>query len=170
DYSGVRAGRSYNVTDGICSNVYCHSDGKGRQNAPFTAGTGWNSAAVYSDCKQCHGNDEQFGHYSTHAGEPNYANAGYTDLRANSHKKHTKSGAVTCSNCHSETTLTGTAIKADSTTHINGVRNIVQNGTTAQFAWDNGVNRTCSNINCHFGNSATWGDTLTCDSCHGNDE
>ncbi|MBT0666667.1 CxxxxCH/CxxCH domain-containing protein, partial [Geobacter pelophilus] len=56
DYSGSKAGR-YTAATGICSNVYCHSDGKGKQNVPFEAGSGWNSAYTITDCKRCHGND-----------------------------------------------------------------------------------------------------------------
>ena len=76
EYSGVSAGgsSSYTTATGVCTDVYCHTDGKGSMNAPFVAGTGWNSSVVYGDCKGCHGNDTQSGYFTSTVGEPNYAN------------------------------------------------------------------------------------------------
>ncbi|MBT0666656.1 CxxxxCH/CxxCH domain-containing protein, partial [Geobacter pelophilus] len=168
DYSGLRAG-TYSFASGVCSNSYCHSDGKGRQNVPFTEGNGWNSAAAYPDCTGCHGNDATLGHFSSVAGEPNYFNGGRGVSRANSHQKHVGgAGAATCVVCHSETvTVAGNGISAGSVKHINSTLDVKQGGT-ASFGWT-GDSRTCSTINCHFNKDAVWGDTLDCNGCHASD-
>ncbi|WP_041975016.1 CxxxxCH/CxxCH domain-containing protein, partial [Geobacter sp. OR-1] len=167
DYSGVRAGRSYNVTDGICSNVYCHSDGKGRINAPFTAGTGWNSAVVFSDCKGCHGNDTQTGYFTSTVGEPNYKNDGPGAVRANTHTgSHVGAGLSTCANCHVDSVTAAGAIN-DSGYHINGAPNVrIGNGRSGDY---NPVTKGCTNVSCHAstGTEIQWGSHATCATCHG---
>ena len=170
EYSGVKAGgsASYSTVTGACSATYCHTDGKGRQNAAFNLANGWKSSVTYSGCKGCHGNDATLGHYSSVAGEPNYQNAGTALPRANSHLKHSKAGAATCYACHSDTTVSGFAIISGSTRHTDGVIDVKAGGTASFTGWTNSA-KTCSNINCHFNKNAVWGETLGCNACHGND-
>ncbi|MBT0666665.1 CxxxxCH/CxxCH domain-containing protein, partial [Geobacter pelophilus] len=171
EYSGVRAGKSYAPATGVCSNVYCHSDGKGRQNVPFTAVNGWNSGTVYSDCIRCHGNDNRFGHFSSIAGEPNYKSGAQGSYSANSHRKHVANygGAATCFKCHVETVTTaGTAILGNSVKHVDGTRNVLADGTYASFNWNQSP-KTCTSNVCHFNKTVTWGGTLNCSGCHGSD-
>jgi predicted CxxxxCH...CXXCH cytochrome family protein len=172
DYSGVRAGGSatLNVATGVCTNAYCHSDGKGRWNAPITTANGWLSTATIPDCKGCHGNDTQVGSTVSSYGEPNYSNAGSGAPRANSHRttnnKHV-TAAGDCTYCHSATTSTGVAILTGSTTHVDGTATVVSGGGKS-FTYTTG-SKTCSNISCHGGSSAVWGAVLGCTGCHGGD-
>jgi predicted CxxxxCH...CXXCH cytochrome family protein len=167
NYSGPRAGRVYTAATGVCSNVYCHTDGKGRQNVAFSTANGWNSSVTYNGCKGCHGNDATLNHYSSYNGEPNYANAGQNLLRSNSHQKHVTAGAISCVLCHVDTVTSANIIVSSSTTHTNGTFNVRQGGT-ATFDWTAG--KTCANISCHFNSSAVWGQTdFNCSSCHGGD-
>ncbi|MBT0666515.1 CxxxxCH/CxxCH domain-containing protein [Geobacter pelophilus] len=170
DYSGRNAGRSYTAVDGTCANVYCHTDGKGRQNVPFTAGNGWNSGTVYSNCNGCHGNDVAPA-FTSLGGEPNYANDTETQPRANSHSRHMGGvGVSTCIYCHASTVNSTGAILVNSTSHTNR-RIDVQAGAGKNFQYDPAT-RTCSNILCHGGysNSARWGKIFPadCTGCHGN--
>jgi predicted CxxxxCH...CXXCH cytochrome family protein len=167
DYSGARAG-SYNSTSKVCSNVYCHSDGK----ATFKSMTSANWASSRTlDCKGCHGSDAT-PFFTSIAGEPNYSNGGAGDVKANSHNKHVTS-ASSCVNCHSSSTTTGTSIKSAATSHINGTFDV----STEKLTW--GANKTCSNISCHDAGfhvggyvtpSKQWGATVLadCSGCHGN--
>ena len=167
DYSGARAGRSssYSSATGVCSATYCHTDGKGTQKVMTVAG--WQSV-VTLDCTGCHGSDTAPAFPSV-AGEPNYATGGGGVLRSNSHKNHAAAGASSCDTCHSATvTPAGTAIKPGSR-HMDRNIDIVFNTSKANATW-NSLSKTCSNITCHGGGSATWGDATTvgCKTCHGN--
>ncbi|OGU09411.1 MAG: hypothetical protein A2075_00470 [Geobacteraceae bacterium GWC2_58_44] len=161
NYSGDRAG---SFGSGTCSSVYCHSDGRGTMKT-LAAGS-WSSGAAM-DCKGCHGSDAAPA-FASVAGEPDYANAGADQPRANSHQKHVNS-AATCRDCHASVTDDGLSIKAGAP-HIDRVIDTVAGpGTTFQWA-----GTTCSNASCHSGNGivanvlpAKWGATLGCDGCHG---
>ncbi|MBT0666657.1 CxxxxCH/CxxCH domain-containing protein, partial [Geobacter pelophilus] len=145
---------------------YCHSDGKGRQNAPFTAGSGWNSSVVFGDCKGCHGNDSQAGYFTSNVGEPNYKNDGPGAVRANSHSgSHVGAGLSTCANCHVDSVTAAGAIN-DSGLHINGSPSVkIGNGKTGSY--DPGT-KSCSSVSCHgSGTSIQWGSHAGCATCHG---
>ena len=168
DYSGAQAGRgsTYSTATGVCTNAYCHSDGKG--SPKILTASGWNSTATI-DCKGCHGSDAAPA-FTGIAGEPNYANGGSGAAKANSHGKHVgSSGAATCIYCHGTTVSTaGTAIATGSVLHVNGAINVAQGGGRT-FAYTTGT-KTCSNINCHAGSSAVWGAATMpadCTGCHG---
>lgn len=167
DYSGSKAGKgsTYTAVTGVCSAAYCHTDGKGTQK--MISATGWNSGAVI-DCTGCHGSDSS-PDFASAAGEPNYLNSGVGTFLANSHKAHAKTGAASCDICHTDTvTADGAALKPGSP-HLNGVRNVSFNRSREATAVWNGINA-CSNITCHSGSSATWGDPSSagCKVCHGN--
>ncbi len=169
NYTGPTAGgrNSYTTATGVCSAAYCHSDGKGRQNVAFTTANGWKSAATL-DCKGCHGNDISPA-FTSVAGEPNYANAGAGQPRANNHQNHVDTGAATCAYCHGATvSSTGTAIIGS---HTNRVLDLVPGGSKT-FTWT-AAGKTCSNISCHGGVGSftqAWGTGITpnCLGCHGN--
>ncbi|SNB45998.1 Geobacter sulfurreducens CxxxxCH...CXXCH domain-containing protein [Geobacter sp. DSM 9736] len=160
NYSGADAGS--NVAS--CATSYCHSDGKG------AAGTAvsWTTGPAISNCTGCHGVDAS-PDFASQAGEPNYANTGIGQLRANNHRSHATS-AATCQTCHFNTvTPDGTAIQGTGL-HINRGVNVDFN--TAQAGASSGYDygtRTCSNISCHNGGSPRWGDTASagCLACHG---
>ncbi|WP_160295258.1 CxxxxCH/CxxCH domain-containing protein [Geobacter sp. OR-1] len=167
DYSGARAGRNYDAGQGNCANTYCHTDGKGTQKV-FDASNGWKSTATTNDCTGCHGSASSPAFSASVAGEPNYATAGGNQLYSNSHRSHTAGGTATCVNCHSTTVVgTGAAIIAGAANHINRSIDVFKGGT-ADFGWD-GSTKTCSNISCHSGSNATWGDpnSAGCTTCHG---
>ena len=146
---------------GSCSGAYCHSDGKGTQKT-----VAWTQSQTL-DCKGCHGSDP-LPAFASVAGEPNYANAGADQPRANSHQVHATS-AATCQNCHGATTVTGVSLLAGSP-HTNGSIEVAAgNGKSFSYA-----GRSCSNVSCHNGNGvianvapAKWGASLGCNGCHG---
>jgi predicted CxxxxCH...CXXCH cytochrome family protein len=159
NYSGLKAGNqtTLNVAKGVCSNAYCHSDGKGIFQSMTSAN--WFSTRSL-DCKGCHGGAGSL------AGEPAYSNAGSGLPRANTHAKHvgTTAPAATCGNCHWSTTTSGTSIAIGSTTHADSTITLSP-GNSKSFSWTaNG--KTCSSISCHFNGTATWGASLTCADCH----
>ncbi len=163
DYSGTKAGNGGSYASGVCSATYCHSDGKGTQKD--MAAAGWGSATTV-DCTGCHGSDAAPA-FASQAGEPNYANAGGGQPRANSHQTHASAGASSCDTCHTGTVIeAGTAVKAGSL-HLNRAVDVTFNSAKANATW-NGLARTCSNITCHGGGNATWGDagSAGCMVCH----
>ena len=150
-YSGLRAGKqiNYNETTGVCSGIYCHSDGKGTT----VATPSWTAAAAPLACNACHANT------------------------SSSHPAHVTASGITCDKCHSNTAASNTALKAGTTTHINGTYNV--NGTDVKFAsfssaWKasySAAAKTCSTVYCHSNGrggyqTVTWGATLNCASCH----
>lgn len=169
--TGVLVGgrSSYTTATGVCSVSYCHSDGKGKQNVPFTLANGWKSTATL-DCKGCHGNDTA-PEFASVAGEPNYASSGPASLRANNHRNHADTGVSSCSSCHSAT-VNGTAvILANVSTHTNRRIDVVA-GAGHTFTYEP-ANKSCSDISCHGGKGSftqSWGNGLTanCLGCHGN--
>jgi predicted CxxxxCH...CXXCH cytochrome family protein len=169
DYSGSKAGKqaSYNSSNGVCSATICHADGKGTLKI-MVAGTGWNSPTTLV-CDGCHGSDlAPF--FPSVAGEPNYANQGVNQTRANNHQKHVGSaGAITCAYCHGTTVNTSGAIINNSTTHINRRIDVIQGGLKT-FTYVGG-SKTCSSISCHGTGSPSvqWGYIMNvdCSGCHG---
>ncbi len=172
NYTGKLAGGrvSYNLSTGVCSTAYCHSDGKGLMLVINTT-NGWKAAkTVQFGCTTCHGNAVTTGGgFVSQFGEPNYANLGVGNLRANDHQNHVDLGAKTCSYCHAGTVATTGLIMANATTHANRRIDVkAGNGMTFDYA-----SRTCSNISCHGGKgsfSQVWGTTpnVLCTGCHGN--
>ncbi|HEX9306950.1 MAG TPA: CxxxxCH/CxxCH domain-containing protein, partial [Anaeromyxobacter sp.] len=145
------ASRAVGTYSAGCAATWCHSDGRDSPNTSFApvtwTDTAWNSTAI---CKGCHGRSTSV------AGEPDHATA-------NSHPKHVSAstGASACYDCHRTTvTVAGTAI-ATTNLHLNGDRDVqMASGTYAM------ATKTCSNISCHNGGTATWGTTLACADCH----
>jgi len=137
-----------------CSNTYCHSAGTGGtsqtgDSRPISSNTAtWSGTTT---CGSCHG-----GGNST--GQPNYTNG---SPKANSHGKH----PTDCSICHAGTTADGSTI-TDKSKHVNKLYDL-QAKTGYSFAYTYNVNGgSCSNISCHFNQTAQWGQSLTCSSCH----
>ncbi|BCG48660.1 Cytochrome c family protein [Citrifermentans bremense] len=146
---------------GTCSTSYCHSDGKGTQKSVT-----WTQTEALS-CKSCHGSDAAPA-FASIAGEPNYANAGADQPRANSHANHVF-GAESCQNCHVDTTTDGLSIKAGAP-HTDGTRSVAA-GNGKSFSI---VGNSCSAVSCHDGGgkiagvgAAKWGQSLGCAGCHG---
>jgi predicted CxxxxCH...CXXCH cytochrome family protein len=159
-------GGTWNGVD-TCTNLYCHSEGKGSPPTYQDPPT-WGSATDL-DCKGCHGTGGT-------AGEPDYASTGAGLEFANSHSAHV-SAAADCVKCHTDTTTTGTAIKAASTLHTDTNIDVTIDGAYDDDATPGnnylpGVgNKTCSTTMCHGGVSPQWGIDNTgideCTKCHG---
>ncbi|WP_154650457.1 CxxxxCH/CxxCH domain c-type cytochrome [Geotalea daltonii] len=143
DYSGLYAGKNK-----TCSNIYCHSTGRGTFVNPPT----WASGTTL-DCSGCHG--------STSA-----------NLTSGSHNAHLVAGA-TCQNCHWNTTqANGTIVVVAE--HISRTVGVNQGSTFKSAAVSFTGTTSCSAISCHSNGTsggaaaATWGGTLKCDGCHPN--
>ncbi|MEI6208325.1 MAG: cytochrome c3 family protein [Desulfuromonadales bacterium] len=139
------AGATYATATRTCSSLYCHSDGTSLASGqPAVASVVWGSNKLA--CNGCHGNP------------PAYVNG---SPKANSHNSHN----FGCSTCHAGTTMDGVTI-SDKSRHVNQLYDLspgVGFSFTYTFSASGG---TCANISCHNNNSAVWGTTLTCGSCH----
>src|SRR6266571_5332174 len=111
-------------------------------------------------------------------GGPRDASGGIAADLANSHTAKHISSALSCANCHVNTTADGTHILAGSP-HTDGSNNVDINPTYYRGTpqWNSTIGqKTCANIYCHAdGNGGNplqtpqWGGSTTCTSCHGND-
>jgi predicted CxxxxCH...CXXCH cytochrome family protein len=123
---------------GSCSNFYCHSDGTAISSGILVSSPPlqWGSGAL--SCSSCHGYP------------PDYTNG---IPKANSHQAHNMYG---CNKCHYLTTTDGTSITTDRY-HVNRAYN-VNAGAGVSFTYNfSATGGTCSNVSCHSGSSATWG-------------
>ena len=173
DYSGARAGQNYTPATGVCSSVYCHSDGRG--NYRDMTASSWKSS-VTLDCRGCHGAAAAPA-FASLAGEPNYASTGAGQPGANTHQSHVR-GAADCANCHAAT-VDGSG-KLSGAGHLDGsVQVAFAQGVAGAAATWNQAARSCSSVLCHSdgtslatgasaGGSAVWGSpALSCSGCHG---
>lgn len=151
-----------------CSATLCHA--AGNVFAPQPTAPLWGGVAL--DCKGCHGVGSSYG-------EPNYGNTGAAQNMANSHSASHVTSAVSCNNCHANTTIDGVSIKSGSQIHTNGFNNVDFSTTYALsgVSYIQGA-KSCASIYCHSdGNSGTplqtpvWGDAMPakCVGCHGGD-
>lgn len=139
--------------NGICTTLYCHSNGKGS----LVASPPWSSGLTLG-CNGCHGTGAT-------TGAPDYANGGEGAALANSHPGHMYSGRIICADCHIGTTATGTSIVAGSTLHINSRFDVTfKDGGSYDKQPKN-----CSNTLCHSTAVPVWGGALPadCTGCHG---
>jgi predicted CxxxxCH...CXXCH cytochrome family protein len=183
DYSGAKAGKTFDAGTKVCSNVYCHSNGN--PNAlVFVTMTGskvWSGAGAtgtITTCNKCHGR-------STTTGYPDYANGGASTATSNLHAGHMAGMTDTkaCADCHRKTgdTTSIDKFRPYSTLHMTGVPNVyfytskIYIGTKASVV-TNGYQVTCNQIVCHGQGAPVWGDkktgsgsagVRTCTKCHG---
>jgi len=176
---GRKVPNTNNPGFGNCSNIYCHSSGRGG---------GLMGMAQYSSskwggqetCLGCHGGRSTAG--------PNYYPArsvGNFSL-STTHSQHLKYPAanINCQICHSKTVTDAYTLKnyTGVQRHNNGVRDVtfssaVSYGTytsyKSQETGSNGTSRTCNNISCHGGktrspwSASTTNNSNTCVHCHG---
>ncbi len=140
DYSGINAGR-YSVSTKLCSNLYCHSNGKGVYVNP----PAWNSSHTLG-CNGCHGTGNA-------AGSPDYDSGPAGSATANSHSKH--AGPIAygfkCQVCHYETTSNSTSIRGDinPSKHIDrSSQNVAFDSSQGDASYVTGT-RSCSGTYCH---------------------
>ena len=156
-----------NYSGGVCSNLYCHSNGTSLT-APF--GTPNQNLVWGTDtatCSSCHD--------GTTTG-PSYTNG---TPKANSHDKHVVQKGYKCNDCHANTVDASNNI-SNTANHINKQYDVAgTNIGSYTYATDGG---TCSNVVCHSslqsadGSTTTpyqygspkWGDptTAACGTCH----
>jgi predicted CxxxxCH...CXXCH cytochrome family protein len=166
-----------------CTNVYCHSAGIAFytgdvDNVTIYRPVNWNSGKKL--CNDCHGYGTVSADNAAYGGRvnlgmPNYPNAGVGSRMANSHLTHVMVNGYECSVCHYNT-VTGTgaarAVRTDvfPTLHVNTVRNVVFNGTSASGSYDN-TTKSCD-VTCHGTDTPRWGGQLTggCFACHSGTE
>jgi predicted CxxxxCH...CXXCH cytochrome family protein len=137
-----------------CSGTYCHSPGT--KTTGFDPPVGpvalsWNGGSASPSCDDCHGGNA----------------SADRKLATGSHTGHVNNAATigttyACATCHADTVTADTTIKAGAP-HVDGAKNV----TAASW---NGT--TCAANSCHSNGkgtyaSATWGDTLGCNGCHG---
>nr|MBF0221212.1 hypothetical protein [Desulfobulbaceae bacterium] len=139
------------ATTTVCSN--CHHDGTdldpiNGNNPPNTLDykTGWLTPGYSFTCAGCHGLPPSY------TGTP----------KANSHIAHANDG-ITCENCHYSTTEDGLSLLGEGT-HTNNFYDVVA-APGVSLTYSEG---SCSNISCHLGNGADWGQEFTCLNCHQN--
>lgn len=162
-YTGTPApGDAY----GQCASTYCHSSGVSVRTAsiPTTTSSAWGSGTLA--CSSCHGNTT---YPAPNSAMPDYPNG---TPKENSHPAHVISSGIPCQNCHAGTTANGTTI-ANTALHVNKRYDAQAagsfNGKAISFAYTAATTTavgSCSNISCHGGNTAAWGGTVTCSSCH----
>jgi len=148
---------------GTCTNVYCHSNGGPRGNAPTVANPDvWAGGTVTgpNNCGLCHGNDvATMGSNNNSAVHLAHLNKGYS-----------------CQVCHSDTADSATALAAGAIggTHIDASADVVFNATSLGFALGStsyGTDGTCS-VYCHSNGttnvSPDWDTASTgaCGTCH----
>jgi predicted CxxxxCH...CXXCH cytochrome family protein len=149
------------ISGGVCSQLYCHSDGTGwtSNNGDARTLTGrWKTISWTAtvNCGTCHGSDA--------TGRPTYTS--YT-TKANSHVAHAGEGG--CEKCHYATTSNGTTITSVGR-HANRFYDLTTTTGSAfsyTYAADGG---TCLTISCHGGTNAKWGSSgsagMDCIGCH----
>ena len=160
-----------------CKNVYCHS--LGRKPSSMTAGDNnhyrqdvkWNTGTQH--CNDCHGRGtDNVANGGINWGMPNYTGGTVGSDNANSHAPHVINNRYECSVCHFVTvagtggnrTILASPVPSN---HVNGVREVVFDGTNATGTYsDTPATKTCV-VSCHGNNPLRWGGPpQNCDSCH----
>lgn len=158
-----------------CGNVYCHSNGGTDNTMPgYYRSPQWGVTAAPLRCNGCHGTGTPDNTIRT--GMPDYASGAPGSATANSHAVHVVTNGYSCPVCHAQTaqdpyasgrTIVGTPLR-----HVNGVREVVFDGTTATGTYDNTpATKTC-HVSCHGSGTPRWGGTLAngCFECHSGTE
>ncbi len=151
------------ATYGQCTNLYCHSDGKG---TPAYASPTWGASL---GCTGCHGN------YTT-TGGAGTALSGKHAAHVNNATVFGTNTGFGCEACHAKTVSNSTTVST--------VANHVNKFIDYSGAWANGSShyntgtKACTNIYCHsngnresivYVNPAVWSSATTygCNGCHG---
>jgi predicted CxxxxCH...CXXCH cytochrome family protein len=150
---------SYDNSTRTCTNITCHSDGRGGN--PTIAPQWYDNSLgqVTLDCKACHRSDIASG----------------LPMNSGAHTTHLNNG-FSCSACHVNTVSDNNYALNASTglqNHVNGARDVSIKGVYDSDSnpgnnWDNATG-TCSNVVCHGGNPVNWTSDIgkvTCEKCH----
>jgi predicted CxxxxCH...CXXCH cytochrome family protein len=152
----------YDNSTRTCSNIYCHSDGRG--NAPNVAPV-WVAGSppgtqVTLNCAGCHNSDGV-----------SLAPA----MSSGAHTKHLNDGYA-CSSCHVSTVSDDNQVLNPSTGytyHVDNTRTVTikstyDNDATPGNNWS-AVDNSCTGITCHGGNKVGWYSDIglvNCQNCH----
>lgn len=118
-FGGLAAGSTYSFSTNLCSNVYCHGNGKSSSSGGSALWVG----SLSGGCSACH-DDESGGSNMTLSGE---------------HKKHIIDKNLKCSTCHN-CVVNGSKMITDPTKHVNGQRDICG---SMNLSW-NAANKSCT--------------------------
>lgn len=150
---------SYNpigtIAGATCSQIYCHSSGKGQYKNATWSGT--------LSCNKCHGTED-----NNTFGWPAYTSGPAGSATANSHARHSDNATANCHLCHSGTTLDDISIKAWSTSHVDKTIQVSYDAGLPSAWYSTGGGKSCSVAECHGpSNIVQWGGAaLNCASCH----
>jgi len=170
--------------NGTCTNLYCHSDGRG--GVPFTTAR-WSDSGTIK-CYSCHRGR------SSDSNEANCTSIGgtwdsgkskcspYLNMSSNGHNKLVGSHWIRkypCSYCHSATT-DGAGNIIDTTKHVNGTKDVKMasqwNIVGRDDASYDSTTKVCSNVYCHSDGTTDPEDVRAfpwtaskagCNDCHG---
>jgi len=159
--------------DGTCSNIACHSTGRGAGMGTnkYTTTQQWGNTT--RNCLGCHAGR------ASATGAPARSSANFT--LSTTHSQHLKYPAanINCQTCHAKVATNAATLKnfTGAKLHADGVRNIafggVLYGSYTSYK-TSGVNQNkCTNISCHGGKSrGVWSATVqnndnSCVHCHG---
>ena len=158
-----------------CRNVYCHSAGRAVASMALDCTVDfprpvWNSGQQH--CNDCHGiGTDNVLNGGINWGMPNYTGGTVGSDNANTHSIHVVTNRYECSVCHS-VTVTGTGpnraiLGTFPSNHVNGIREVVFDGTNATGTYDNTpASKTC-HVSCHGTDTPRWGGTVSgCAACH----
>ena len=171
---GKKIANTNNPAFGNCSNIYCHSNGRGTGMGQLQySSSKWGGTET---CLGCHGGRTTGGAYARSVGN-------FT--LSTTHSQHLKYPAanINCQICHSKTATDATTLKNFTGVqhHVNGVRDVTfTNIAYASYtsyksteSGSSGTSRICTNTSCHGGktrsawSATTTNDTHTCTHCHG---
>lgn len=174
---GKKIPNTNSPTFGSCSNIYCHSNGRGALmgQAQYSSSK-WGGQET---CLGCHGGRSTVSPYRPARSVGNFT-------LSTTHSQHLKYPAanINCQMCHSKTVTDAYTLKSYTgvVRHNNGVRDVtfassVTYGTytsyKSQETGSNGTSRTCNNVSCHGGktrsawSASTTNNNNTCAHCHG---
>ena len=154
-----------------CTATYCHSNGNGEAGNTAVSWSTTANSATNTRCKSCH----------------SYTTASGALIATNKHAKHANGAtySFSCAKCHNLTTTDGSAI-ADKTKHVNKNKDVAWDSLNSDGSAYVNTTTACANIYCHSQGTTfaqpytgadkspltavTWGggQTLSCNSCHGN--
>jgi predicted CxxxxCH...CXXCH cytochrome family protein len=142
---------SQNNRFGVCTNMYCHSNGTSLSSGitPNVTTPEWGSPSL--TCISCH------------ASPPDYVNG---TLKTNSHQ--VQAHLLNCSVCHQATTTNGSAISSTAN-HVNGIYTVTPDRFTSMTYTYSPTGSSCSNTSCHAAPAGArkWGALPgDCNGCH----
>ena len=123
---GLSSQGFYDPVTGVCSNLYCHGNGRGSNGAVQKLAQGPLA------CGTCHADMTTPAKWATQSGQ---------------HNKHLNVDAVNCTICHAATVAMDPGVLSDRTPHVNGKADVVFGGAGATMTF-NAAAKSCTGT-CH---------------------